>query len=339
MKTTSSTTAAGPVDSLDAGRKRIDRLHEEAKNHNTERAHASDLAHFNAWCAAKGVVSMPATPETVELYLEALFSGAAPRAAGARGALKKGRWSIKTIERRRATIGVAHTKDGFGGDANPAHDRRIGRLLRDMRLRVGTAQARKDALLPEDFRSVATTMAAHADPREARDLALVLVGFTLAMRRSELVGIDHEHLRIEPKGVRVWLPKQKNDKEAKGTWRGASRLGGALCPVRALEAWIAWTGHATGPVFLGLDAHRIAGKRLDASEVSLAVKRMAERAGMDPDAFGGHSLRRGFVTAADRAGKSLSTIMRQTGHRTEKMVRVYTADDIDWARNPDRGLL
>src|SRR3954470_20972326 len=41
----------------------------ESKSANTWRAYRSDLRHFGAWCASRGVAAMPAAPETVRLYL------------------------------------------------------------------------------------------------------------------------------------------------------------------------------------------------------------------------------------------------------------------------------
>ena len=40
----------------------------------------------------------------------------------------------------------------------------------------------------------------------------------------------------------------------------------------------------------------------------------------------GHSLRAGLATSAAQAGASERVIMRQTGHRSERMVRRYIRD-------------
>lgn len=49
--------------------------------------------------------------------------------------------------------------------------------------------------------------------------------------------------------------------------------------------------------------------------------------------LGGHSLRAGFVTQAVRAGADPGSIMRQTGHTTDAMVRLYTRDHAPLAGN------
>jgi len=69
----------------------------------TRRAYLSDFASFEAWCAARGLVSLPASPATVAIYVTALFKGgdgAAPKA-------------LATIERALAGIAHAHRTRGF----------------------------------------------------------------------------------------------------------------------------------------------------------------------------------------------------------------------------------
>jgi integrase len=48
----------------------------------------------------------------------------------------------------------------------------------------------------------------------ARDRALLLVGFVGAPRRSELVGLDFEHINDHPQGLVVTIPRSKTNQEA-----------------------------------------------------------------------------------------------------------------------------
>jgi len=68
---------------------------------------------------------------------------------------------------------------------------------------------------------------------------------------------------------------------------------------------------------------QIQDRRLTAEGVALVVKRAAERAGLDPTRYAGHSLRSGLATAAAAGGAPERAIMRQTGHRSVEMVRRY----------------
>jgi integrase len=65
---------------------------------------------------------------------------------------------------------------------------------------------------------------------------------------------------------------------------------------------------------------------LSGIDVARVVKKLTERAGLDPAKFAGHSLRAGHATAAAIAGASERSIMRQTGHRSVQMVRRYIRD-------------
>ena len=52
----------------------------------------------------------------------------------------------------------------------------------------------------------------------------------------------------------------------------------------------------------------------------------APRGGPEPGQFAGHSLRRGFITAAANAGVASRDIMAQTGHKSETVMRGYIQD-------------
>ncbi len=53
------------------------------------------------------------------------------------------------------------------------------------------------------------------------------------------------------------------------------------------------------------------------------MKRAAERAGLDPTEFSGHSLRVGLATAAAAAGVATHIIQRQSGHKTLAVLHGY----------------
>ena len=63
--------------------------------------------------------------------------------------------------------------------------------------------------------------------------------------------------------------------------------------------------------------------RLDGRAVAHVVQRAARRAGLDPEMFSGHSLRRGFCTEAARAGAAERDIARTTGHTSMQVLRGY----------------
>ena len=78
---------------------------------------------------------------------------------------------------------------------------------------------------------------------DARDRALILLGFAGAFRRSELLGLDIEDCAFDKDGLTVMLRRSKTEQG------GASRKIGIpygsnpeTCPVRTIQAWIEQTG-------------------------------------------------------------------------------------------------
>ena len=75
------------------------------------------------------------------------------------------------------------------------------------------------------------------------------------------------------------------------------------CPVRSLKTWLKAAGIVDGPVFRPVNNSQVVqAERLSDEAVVRAVKRGAERAGIDPDLYAGHSLRAGLATSAAAAG-------------------------------------
>jgi integrase len=161
-----------------------------------------------------------------------------------------------------------------------------------------------------------------------RDRALVLLGFAGAFRRSELVGLDVEDCTFGKDGLTVTLRRSKTDQDGMGRKIGIPYGSNPeTCPVRTVQAWMEMAGISSGPLFRSINRHgRMRSERLSGIDVSRVVKKLAERAGLDPAKYGGHSLRAGHATAAAIAGATERSIMKQTGHRSVQMVRRYIRD-------------
>ena len=158
-----------------------------------------------------------------------------------------------------------------------------------------------------------------------RDRALLLIGFCGAFRRSELVALDAADVAITRDGLVVTIRRSKTDQEGEGRKIGipyASHV--ETCPVRSFQEWLEKSGITQGPLFRPIDRFgRVASIRLSAAAVAQLVKRYASAVGLDATEFAGHSLRSGLATSAAMGGASERSIMKQTGHRSEKMLRRY----------------
>jgi len=299
----------------------VDRVGEYLENamaDNTRRAYASDWADFAAWCAARGRAALPAAPETLALYLAALGERA----------------KLSTVTRRMSAIRWQHREAHV--DCATAHAG-VGDLLAGLRRTKRVAPRRKKALLVEELRALVENLPANL--LGLRDRALLLLGFSGALRRSELVALDCEDLGRNEQGLVLTIRQSKTDQAGEGRPVGIPRGTGASCPVAAVEAWRAAAGIASGALFRRVDRHgRLLGARLSAQAVGLVLQhRLAER-GIDAAEYGGHSLRAGLATSAARAGKSERAIQQQTGHRSLTILRRYIRDGNLFRENAAAGL-
>ena len=293
-----------------------ERLHVQAKAFllaskasSTLRAYRSDWDHFTAWCEGRNVPFLPAAPETVALYLVALAETHRPA----------------NLTRRLTSIAKAHSAAGHPSPAS-VQNAIVAETLQGIRRTLVTAQPGKTALLTADLVQVL----AHLPPGLARvrDRALLLLGYTGALRRSELAASTFEDLEWVAEGAVLKLPWSKTDQVGQGRKvaipKGAHR---ATCPVTALQEWVAAAGITEGPIFWEVDRHGRVGKvAIHHDTVGAIIKRAVKRAGFAPEGLGGHSLRAGFATQAARNGGSAFDIMRQTGHRSITTVSRYVRD-------------
>ncbi len=276
-----------------------------SKASNTWRAYQADWRSFSTWCVGMGLNPLPATPETMTLYVAHLA--------------QRGR-KVSTITRALATISQRHRTAGYPSPTTAAV---VRETLRGIRRQIGVRQAQKLPLLSEQIRALVAL--APDDLSGARDRALLLLGFAMAARRSELVGLDVTDVTFTDDGAIVEIRKSKTDQEGHGRMIGVPHgASPETCPVTALRAWISTAGITTGPVFRPIDRWgKVSTSRLTDRAVARVIQRHVAAVGLDARAYGGHSLRAGLATSAARAGRSERSIMATTGHRSPEMVRRY----------------
>jgi integrase len=284
----------------------------------TRKAYRRDAGAFLAWAETRGLD--PSTPSTIGLYLASMAD------AGRK---------VSTIERALVSIGAGHRATGH--EAPTAHPA-VRLVMAGIRRRLGTAQAKKAAVRADQLGSMMRALP--RDVSGTRDRALLLVGFFGALRRSELVALDVRDVRFVAEGAIVTVRRSKTDQEGKGLEKGLPTTSDeSLCPVRALRAWLAASGITQGQLFRAVDRHgRISETRLSDRSVARIVQRAADDAGIEAD-FAGHSLRAGFATTAAARGKSLDAIMKQTGHRSERVARGYIRHATLFTDNAASGLV
>ena len=287
------------------------------KSEATRKAYMSDFRHFGLWAQARGLRILPALPETVAAYL-------ADQAA--RGA------KPSTLGRRCAAIQYMH-----GSLPNPIADPRVKAVMRGIRRTHGTAPRRAAP-------ATADRIIAMAPPPDGslvalRDRALLLLGFAGAFRRSELVTLNVEDIEEAAEGLRVTIRRGKTDQEARGSVIAIVR-GEIACPVAALRAWLEAANITEGPIFRRIRrGDHVQPERLSDRSVADIVKAHAQRVGLDPATFSGHSLRSGFLTSAARRGATLFKMMATSRHRSVETVTAYVRDQELFKDHAGAGLL
>ena len=312
-------------DRLQETARRARRYFESARAPATVRAYAFDLADFETWCKieAGGLSTLPATPETVALYI----SDAAGRGLKA-----------STISRRLTAISVLHKAANLD---SPALDERVKDVFKGIKREHGSFEKGAAPLLTPTMKRIILvareSAETEAQKRSAvRDAALLLVGYAGAFRRSEIASLNIEDIEFVEDGATILLRRSKTDQEGKGRKR-ALPYGShpETCPVRNLRRWLGLleedgSEHERkdeGPIFRPIDRHgNIRAGALSDRSVCEVVKKRAHAAGLNRDRYSGHSLRAGLATAASAAGVSQKSIMDQGDWKSVQTVMRYVRE-------------
>jgi len=271
---------------------------------NTVRALRADTAVFTAWCSRNHLQALPASPETVAVFIDAM-RGEAKRPA--------------TIRRYVSSIAHLHRAAEL---PVPSDTNRVKLALRRMMKGDGAAQQQADGLTRR-----LVDRALHTGSSSLRDLrnhALLAVAYDTLCRRSELVALRHEDLQTGPDGDGTLLVRRgKTDQEGAGMVR-------YLAPdtLRLLLDWIAAAGVTGGPLFRSVRKGGRVGDALDPGDVARVFKAMVRAAGLSPEQvarISGHSSRVGAaqdMAASDRI--EMPAIMQAGGWKSPQMVARYT---------------
>ena len=129
---------------------------QQSKSKNTIRAYRADWDHFTAWCKSHGQASLPATADTVALYVTDLAVSLKPA----------------TITRRISAISQAHQISAM---ESPTRAAKVRLVLAGIRRTLGTAQEAKTPVLVDDLKRMIARLPEGL--HGVRDRALLLIGF------------------------------------------------------------------------------------------------------------------------------------------------------------------
>jgi site-specific recombinase XerD len=170
----------------------------------TRRAYEHDWRMFRVWCQEHGFVPLPASSQAVILYATDLA--------------KNVRRRLGTLRRRLAAISQLHQQMGF---RSPASSWEMKKFLAGLRRELGVAPERKRPLVAGDLKKILGQMPDRKMKMPdtllgKRDRAILLLGFSGALRRSELVALNVEDCEETAEGLTVQVRRSKTDQEGEG---------------------------------------------------------------------------------------------------------------------------
>ena len=141
----------------------------------------------------------------------------------------------------------------------------------------------------------------------------MLLGYSGAFRRAELVALDVADIEFQKAGALVLVRRSKTDQEGKGLLKAISYGSNiSTCPVRTLQDWLTISGIDSGPIFRGMrKGNKIQQQRLSDRAIYNIVVKRANEAGLNGQEFGAHSLRSGFATQAAANNVHVKKMMDQ----------------------------
>ena len=280
----------------------VNRYTQAALADNTHRSYKADLTHFRTHGG-----TIPTTAVQLAEYLASFADTLA----------------VATLQHRLIAIHRAHLEAGHD---SPAMESLVKRTMQGIRRTKGTAQRRVKALVKDDIIELVLTAEKQKPMKAARDVALILIGFAGAFRRSELVSIRKEDITAFDHGIEIHIRRTKTQQE-KGHTVFIPCAKSSRCPVKALEKWLARSGIDSGPVFRPINRHgQIASNdAMTPQSVALLLKEVTShsRSSEVAKSVAGHSLRAGYCTEAASVGLAAHIIMEQTGHRSSATLAKY----------------
>ena len=209
---------------------------------------ASDLDCWCDWCGEEGRTPLPADPEDMVRYVNALdIRGKKPA----------------TLARRIASLGSVHRLMGLASPAAPTDAPMVRDALKAVRRRRGALQRQATPLrlgkaldphAAKGFTLTAMLDACGGDLQGLRDAALLSLGYDAGLRVSELTVVEGLHIDPQEDGsATLFIPFSKTDQEQEGAWAWLSAE-----TMRRVGAWLEASGIKEGPLFrrVGVDRRR-----------------------------------------------------------------------------------
>ena len=266
---------------------------------NTIRAYRSDLIQYQTWCLENGLAAIPATADTMSMYVDYL----------------SGNNKSATIRRRINSLGTVLK---LSKNYDPTKQPEVVLALKRMHRKIGRAQDQATPLT----KTLLNQLLASCDNSVMgiRNKVLLSLGYETMRRRSELCAFKFEDICQAPNGKpAIRLNFSKTDQF--GT--------GKILPISQelfdlLEKWRSMI-RDDGYILRSINRHGYFGNNLHPASVSTLLKALQKNLKMDSDQqpLSGHSFRVGAALDLLEQGEPLERIMLRGGWQTDSSAIKY----------------
>lgn len=303
----------------------LDRL-DRSIPENTKTAYRRQARDFVAWCEERGRDTLPASAQTLADYVSRLCDlDRAP----------------STIEQAIAVVRTAHRQAGYKGLPDTEAALRILKTHK----RDRAEQGKRKRKAPPVTLNVLRAMVDIADPTTLagrRDRVMLVLGFAMMARRSELAALRIEDVNFTDDGLAILIRSSKTDQEAEGAEVNIPHgVHPDTDPVRVVRAWLDRLDATEGPLLRAINRwDQLQPGGLSGAAINERVRKLAIEAGV-PNAvtFTAHGLRAGGPTEAAKAGQPVSFIADHgRWSKNSPQVLEYIRPVDKWRDNPMRGI-
>ena len=292
---------------------------------NTDRAYARWWRMAVDWCEQEARTPLPMTAQTAAEFIGHLKRSVSPKTGKP--------YSPASLDQALSAIRTAHFRAGFEGQPYSRAARDIIKVHRQDRAREGWRPRRAKAVTLDVLRLLLAQC--DADSLSGRrDAAILVLGYGLMGRRSELAACTIDQVTVADDWVTAFIPMSKTDTNAQGEDVDIPR---AIAPdidagavVDSYLAGLVEHGVTAGKLLRRIDVWGNVGDGMTAATVNDIVKKLAKAANLtDAERTTAHGLRAGAPTDAAERGVPVPFIAehgRWSKNSTQVLTYVRPAD-------------
>jgi len=290
-----------------------------ARAKSTNKAYRREFNKFKVWCGRRGRSHLPATYESVSLYLTAV----AYRTK-----------SVGMCVRAGAAIRAAHRVRGW---ATPTDHPSMSDLMKGIANSYGKPPTQVQPLSKALLKALLESLVSERpNALQERTAWLALLAFQMTARCGDMKRLKVKDFTFHQDGsMSVHFPLLKNIPVYKGFNVKVASQNSRWCPIRCTKKYFKHLGLRRGDSVLPVISRRVYS---DADRFVISRDRVASNAalrfhfrnalrdiGVEADKFGLHSPRRGSAGALQEAGFTPDQLMSKVGWKTPAMVSLYTS--------------